>query len=110
MVQPEMQPLEEPKLDSAHINAVVLSAEADLRRRLRVNVRAYRSAAKLTLKAASQRAEMHWRHWQKVEAGQVNATLQTLVRMAYAVGVDPAALLELPSTPPSVPPREKPEA
>jgi transcriptional regulator with XRE-family HTH domain len=61
--------------------------------RLRSNVRSLRHAAGLTLKKAAERAEMHWRHWQKIEAGEVNLTLQTLVRVAEALRVDVAALL-----------------
>jgi hypothetical protein len=36
---------------------------------------------------------MHWRHWQKIESGEVNATLRTLARVGAALGVDPAELL-----------------
>jgi transcriptional regulator with XRE-family HTH domain len=64
--------------------------------RLRTNVRTRRLAAGLTLKAAAQRAEMHWRHWQKIETGQINITLLTLVRLAVALQVDAAALLRDP--------------
>jgi len=70
--------------------------EEILRNRLRENVRTRRNAAALTLKKASERAEMHWRHWQKIEAGQVNLTVQTLVRIASVLGVDPAELLHEP--------------
>ncbi len=48
----------------------------------------------LTLAAAAERAGMDWRHWQKVEAGEVNVTLRTLVRLAEALGLEEAALLE----------------
>jgi transcriptional regulator with XRE-family HTH domain len=74
-----------------------------LRQRLSMNVRATRQAAALTLKKASERAEMHWRHWQKIEAGEVNVTIQTLVRIGDALDMDPADLLSEPS--PRVPPR-----
>jgi transcriptional regulator with XRE-family HTH domain len=67
-----------------------------LRQRVRVNVRRLRQAAGLTLKAAAQRAELHWRHWQKLEAGTVNLTLVTLARVALALGVDPTTLLDEP--------------
>jgi transcriptional regulator with XRE-family HTH domain len=70
--------------------------EEILRNRLRENVRTRRNAASLTLKKASERAEMHWRHWQKIEAGQVNLTVQTLGRIAGVLGVDPADLLHDP--------------
>ena len=63
------------------------------RRILAVNVRRYRHALKLTLKAVSQRAQMHWRHWQKIEVGDVNVTLDTLVRVAGALKVESHVLL-----------------
>ena len=61
-----------------------------------MNVRSMRHAAALTLKKASERAEMHWRHWQKIEAGEVNVTIQTLVRLGDALDMDPADLLRDP--------------
>ena len=79
--------------------------EEILRTRLRTNVRSLRNAASLTLKKASERAEMHWRHWQKIEAGQVNLTVQTLVRIAGVLDVDPADLLHEPKRPPEPPPQ-----
>jgi transcriptional regulator with XRE-family HTH domain len=74
--------------------------EEIIRHRLSINVRTLRNSATLTLKKSSERAEMHWRHWQKIEAGQVNITLQTLVRLAEVLGTDPSDLLREP------PPRE----
>jgi len=69
---------------------------AEFRRRLAVNTRRLRRAASLTLKKAAERGEMHWRHWQKVEAGRTNATLATLVKVADALNVDPYDLLREP--------------
>lgn len=74
-------------------------SENILRRRLGSNVRARRNGALLTLKKASERAEMHWRHWQKIEAGQTNVTLFTLVRVADALNTDPSSLLSEPPAP-----------
>ena len=68
----------------------------ELRRRLAANARRLRIAASLTLKQAAERAGMHWRHWQKVEASQNNATLATIVRMARALDITPAELLAEP--------------
>jgi transcriptional regulator with XRE-family HTH domain len=86
--------------------------EQELRRRLAYNVRRYREAASLTLEVASERGDLNWRHWQKVEAGEVNATLRTLNRLANALDVDPGALLaELPGRnegPPSASPPSSP--
>jgi transcriptional regulator with XRE-family HTH domain len=69
---------------------------ADLRRRLAANARRLRLAASLTIKRAAARAEMHWRSWQKVEAGHTNATIETLVKVADALNVEPADLLSEP--------------
>ena len=42
---------------------------------------------------------MHWRHWQKIEAGHTNLTLFTLVRVADALDVDPSELLRESAAP-----------
>ncbi len=62
------------------------------RRLLARNVRSLREGLKLTMEGASERAGMNWRHWQKVEAGEVNPTLATLVKLAHALNVDVVAL------------------
>ena len=67
--------------------------ETILRRRLGTNVRLKRAASSLTVKKAAERAQMNSRHWQKIEAGQTNATLFTLVRIAEALDVEPGELL-----------------
>jgi transcriptional regulator with XRE-family HTH domain len=64
-----------------------------LKQRLAKKVRALRKKLGLTLKAAAARAEMHWRHWQKVEAAAVNVTLLTLVRLGHALNIDPRELI-----------------
>jgi XRE family transcriptional regulator, regulator of sulfur utilization len=71
----------------------------ELRRRLAANVRRLRTAAPLTIKQAAGRAEVHWRHWQKIEAAENNATLATLIRVAEALNVTVAELLEAPAEP-----------
>jgi ribosome-binding protein aMBF1 (putative translation factor) len=71
--------------------------QEDLRRRLAVNVRTARNGAGLTLKVASERVEMHWRHWQKIEAAEVNVTLQTLIRLGEVLDIDPANLIREPA-------------
>jgi transcriptional regulator with XRE-family HTH domain len=40
----------------------------------------------MTLEAASSSAELDLAHWQKIEAGQVNVTLGTMMRAANALG------------------------
>jgi hypothetical protein len=67
---------------------VVKTEEKRLRQRLQERVRALREAQGLTLKVAGERSEIHWRHWQKMEAGEVNATMATLVRVAGVLRVD----------------------
>jgi transcriptional regulator with XRE-family HTH domain len=71
-------------------------SSAVLRRRLAANARRWRLARSLTVKKAAARAEMHWRHWQRVEAGHTNATLETLLKVANALNVEPADLLSEP--------------
>ena len=67
-----------------------------LKNRLSLNVRSLRHASAQTLKQASGQAVMHWRHWQKIEAGEVNVTLQTLARLGAALETEPADLLREP--------------
>jgi DNA-binding XRE family transcriptional regulator len=76
----------EPEDDEAE--RMVLAEDEALRTRLRMKVRELRCAAKLTLRAAAEKSEVHWRHWQKIEAGEVNVTMQTMVRIARALQVD----------------------
>lgn len=84
---------------------------AELRRRLAVNVRRLRTEARLTIKQCATRSELHWRHWQKIEAGENNATLFTIVRVAEALETTPADLLRAApeASPPAAdaPPPEK---
>jgi transcriptional regulator with XRE-family HTH domain len=60
---------------------------------LATNVRALRQKRGLTMEECADRARLHGRHWQKVEAGEVNATLATLLRIADVFGVSVAELL-----------------
>jgi hypothetical protein len=80
---------------TGHMTSGALIA-AELRRRLAANARRLRLDALLTIKQAAGRVGMHWRHWQKIEAGQNNATLATIVRVASALNVTPAELLAAP--------------
>lgn len=67
--------------------------EMGLRRRLAANVRRIRKALLMTQDAASERGDLSLRHWQKIEAGEANAGLDTLVKVGNALMVDPAELL-----------------
>lgn len=69
------------------------SIKEDTLHHLRINVRTLRLAAGLTLKKAAERGEMHWRHWHKIEMGEINVTLVTLARLAHVLQVDAAALI-----------------
>ena len=71
--------------------------ERQLVDRLAANVRRLRLARGLTLQAASERAQMHLRLWEKVEAGATSATLQTIARLAAALDVDARELLDPPA-------------
>jgi len=71
----------------------IQTSEQRLRERLAVQVRALRIEQELTLRMAAERAGLFWRHWQKVEAGEVNVTLHTLMRVALALSKSPAELL-----------------
>jgi transcriptional regulator with XRE-family HTH domain len=66
--------------------------ERELRRVLAENVARYRSTLELTVEAAAELADLTGRQWQKVEAGEANATLRTLVRLSRALGVRVALL------------------
>jgi transcriptional regulator with XRE-family HTH domain len=72
--------------------AVPKVTEMGLRRRLAANVRRLRKALLMTQDAASERGHLALRHWQKIEAGEANAGLSTLVKVANALLVDPAEL------------------
>ncbi len=51
-------------------------------RALGARVRALRHAAEWTLEEAAERSDVDWKHLQKIEAGTLNVTLVTLVRLA----------------------------
>lgn len=70
-----------------------IQEERRLRRQLARNVRSLRTARKLSLEQVAHDAGMHWRHWQKVEAGEVGITLRTLAKLAVGLGVEPSVLL-----------------
>ena len=60
---------------------------------LGVNVRALRKARGLTLERTAEATHLDFRHIQQVEAGQLNVTLATVLRLADGLGVEPADLL-----------------
>jgi transcriptional regulator with XRE-family HTH domain len=66
----------------------------EARKGLGERIRALRLARRLTLEAAAERMELDFKHLQKVEAGQGNVTLVTLVRLAKGLEVPLEALFE----------------
>lgn len=70
----------------------VTGSEHRLRRRIATNVRRLRNAQELSVIDAAESVGLHWRLWQKLEAGDNNVTLYTIVRVAEALDVDPRDL------------------
>jgi transcriptional regulator with XRE-family HTH domain len=62
--------------------------EHELRRKLAANVLRYRGTLGLTIEAAAERGDLDRRQWQKVEAGEANATIRTIARLSRALGVE----------------------
>lgn len=58
------------------------------------NVRRLREKAGWTQEQAAGAMEIATRHYQKIEAGDVNVTVATLVRVAKAFGVEVKSLFE----------------
>ena len=56
--------------------------------KLGAKIRELRHARALTLEAAAELASVDLKHLQKVEAGTLNVTLATLVRIAVGLGVE----------------------
>jgi len=59
-----------------------------------LRLRALRQGQDLTLEAAAEQMDIDWKHLQKIEAGQLNITLVTLVRIAKGLHVSLDALFE----------------
>jgi transcriptional regulator with XRE-family HTH domain len=73
---PTSRPSREFKRSSQYVDAC---------RQFGLRVRQLRQKAGLTLERASSAAELDLAHWQKIEAGQVNVTLGTMLRVANAL-------------------------
>lgn len=65
----------------------------ELQMNLSSNIRRLRKVRRLTQEGLALRARVAVRHVQKLEAGQVNITLKTLLRLAVALDVAPDQLL-----------------
>jgi transcriptional regulator with XRE-family HTH domain len=68
----------------------------DPRARLATNLRAARAAKQWSQARAAEAAGLHLRHYQKLEAAEVNATIDTLAHLAAAFEVDLQTLLVRP--------------
>jgi transcriptional regulator with XRE-family HTH domain len=66
--------------------------ERELRRVLASNVLRHRGTLGLTVEAAAERGDLAPRQWSRVESGDSNATISTIVRLARALGVRVAVL------------------
>lgn len=64
------------------------------RKRLGLRLKAIREAKGLTQEEAAERAAIHAKHLGVIEGGKGNATLGTLVALAYAYEVSLAAFFE----------------
>lgn len=64
-----------------------------IRQRLAHHVRRLRASRGLTQEAVAHRAGLVLRHFQKIEAGEVNITLGSLAKIATALEVDVVELL-----------------
>ena len=69
------------------------SAEKRLRAALAVNVRRLREERGLSVEEVAHRSKLHPRHWQKIEAGEVNVTIGTLAKLQDVLGTSVVDLL-----------------
>ena len=68
-------------------------------RALGLQVRALRQAKGWTLEEAAERGDLDLKHLQKIEAGTINVTLVTLVRIAEGLGETVGGLFVCPVAP-----------
>ena len=71
----------------------VSESQQSLRRRLALAVRRERAKRGWTQEATSERAGLNPRHLQKLEAGELNVTIETLGRLCEAFEIDLTDLL-----------------
>lgn len=64
------------------------AAERRLLKELAGRIKRQRLASGLTQEAAAARAGIDYKRYQRLEAGGVNATMRTLLRVAEALGAD----------------------
>ncbi|HYN41245.1 MAG TPA: helix-turn-helix transcriptional regulator [Thermoanaerobaculia bacterium] len=73
----------------------VTALQRTLRRRLALAVRRERKKRGWTQEETSERAGLNPRHLQKLEAAELNVTLETLTRLCEAFGIDVRDLFDL---------------
>ncbi len=64
------------------------------RRRMAINVRAFRKKQGLSQEALAERADLHWTFISGVERCKYNVSLDSLVRLAKALELEPYELLK----------------
>ena len=57
-------------------------------RQIAARMRAERVESGLSQEEAASRAQLGYKHWQEIEGGRANPTLETLVRIAKALDVE----------------------
>jgi transcriptional regulator with XRE-family HTH domain len=80
--------------DNMAKNTETLSYE--IRLRIAANTRAFRKNQGLTQEELAHRAKLALRHLQKIEAAEVNVTLDTLAKLSSALNIDVAELFKKP--------------
>jgi transcriptional regulator with XRE-family HTH domain len=76
------------------VSAVPKSSKSEVQRLLAANVRRLRNNLQWTQEQAAEASEIAVRHFQKIEGGEVNVTVATLVQVAKAFRVPVKALFE----------------
>lgn len=74
---------------------MITNFDEPVAKRLARNLRRRREQLGLTQEAAAKRIGIVTRHLQKLEAGDVNVTLRTLVRVARGLRVDVSSFFEV---------------
>ena len=76
------------------MNKTTVKLIAVARNRLAASLRKARANAGLTQATVAERAGMHPRSYQKIEAGSVSTTIDRIAKLSSALGIDPVELFE----------------
>jgi transcriptional regulator with XRE-family HTH domain len=60
---------------------------------LGLRLRALRNKCELTLEETEERGVKSWKHLQRIESGDANITIETLLLLSHIYGVTPSAVL-----------------